>query len=47
MYFDKSEKNNTDQTLKLAAERMQALGIDEVVVALSTGRTAYKAMEIF
>jgi hypothetical protein len=26
---------------------MQALGIDEVVVASSTGQTAYKAMEIF
>ena len=47
MYFEKSGKNNTDQTLKLAAERMQVLGIDEVVVASSTGRTAYKAMEIF
>jgi hypothetical protein len=47
MYFEKPGKDNTDQTLKLAAERMQALGIDEVVVASSTGTTAYKAMEIF
>ena len=37
MYFDKPGKDNTDQTLKLAAERGKELGIDEVVVASSTG----------
>jgi hypothetical protein len=42
MYFEKPGKDNTDQTLKLAAERRQ-----EVVVASSTGRTAYKALELF
>ena len=47
MYFDKPGKDNTDQTLKFAANRGQELGIDEVVVASSTGRTAYKAMELF
>ena len=47
MYFEQSGKYNTDQTLKFAAERMQALGIDEVVAAASAGWTAYKAMEIF
>ena len=47
MYFDKPGKDNTDQTLKLAAERGKDLGIDEAVVASSTGKTAYKAMELF
>ncbi|MBW2584504.1 MAG: hypothetical protein JRE36_13210 [Deltaproteobacteria bacterium] len=47
MYFDKPGKDNTDQTLQLAAKRAKELGIDEVVVATTTGRTAYKAIEIF
>jgi uncharacterized protein len=47
MYFDKPGIENTDNTLKLAAERARELGIEEVVVASSTGRTAYKAREIF
>jgi uncharacterized protein len=47
MYFDKPGKDNTDQTLKLAAERGRELGLTEAVVATSTGQTAYKAMEVF
>ncbi len=47
MYFDKPGKDNTDQTLKLAVTRGKELGLDEVVVASSTGRTAYKAMKLF
>ncbi len=47
MYFDKPGKDNTDQTLKLAAERGRVLALNEVVVASSTGKTAYKAMELF
>ena len=47
MYFDKPGKDNTDQTLEQAAERANELGLDEVVVATSTGSTAYRAMEIF
>jgi hypothetical protein len=47
MYFDKPGKDNTDQTLQLAAERADELGIDEVVVATTTGKTAYKALEVF
>ena len=47
MYFDKPGKDNTDQTLKLAVERGKELGLDEVVVASSTGRTAHQAMELF
>jgi len=47
MYFDKHGKVNTDQTLKLAADRGRNLGLKEAVVASSTGNTAYKAMEVF
>lgn len=47
MYFDKPGKDNTDQVLKLAADRGRELGITEAVVATTTGRTAYKAMEAF
>ena len=47
MYFDKPGKDNTDQALKLAAQRTKALGINEVVVASTTGFTAYRAIEVF
>ena len=47
MYFDKPGKNNTQETLKLAALRAKELEIKEVVVASTTGYTAYKAIEIF
>ncbi|MGB5157018.1 pyruvate kinase alpha/beta domain-containing protein [Desulfobacterium sp. N47] len=47
MYFDKPGKINTDNTLNLAFERGNALGIKEVVVASSKGETAKKALEIF
>lgn len=46
MYFDKPGKENTEQTLKLAFQKGQQLGINEVVVASTTGDTAYKALEI-
>lgn len=46
-YFDAPGRENTRQTLALAYERGKALGIGEVVVASSTGDTAYKTMEIF
>ena len=47
MYFDKPGKDNTQQTLKLAAQRAKELEIKEVVVASSTGYTAHQAVEIF
>ena len=47
MYFEKPGKENTLQTLKRSAERGKELGIEEVVVASTTGFTAYKAIEIF
>ena len=47
MYFDRPGRENTEETLKLAAKRGKDLGISEVVVASSTGETAYKAIEMF
>jgi hypothetical protein len=44
MYFDQPGKENTEQTLKLAADRGRELGLKEAVVASSTGKTAYKAI---
>lgn len=46
MYFDKPGKVNTDQVLNLALARGKELGIEEIVIASSTGDTAYKALEI-
>lgn len=47
MFFEKSGKINTDQTLSLAYVRAKELGINEVVVASTKGETASKALEIF
>ena len=47
MYFDRPGKDNTEETLKLAARRANELGINEVAVASTSGFTAYKAIEIF
>lgn len=46
MYFEKAGRVNTEQTLRLAYERGQALGLNEVVLATTSGDTAYKALEI-
>jgi len=47
MYFERHGKENTAQTLSLAHERAEELGIGEVVVASTKGDTAYKALELF
>jgi hypothetical protein len=47
MYFEQPGKANTEETLKKAFERGTALGLNEVVVASTTGDTAFKAAEIF
>lgn len=47
MYFEKPGQINTDQTLTAACDRGNALGIKEVVVASTTGETAFKAIEVF
>jgi hypothetical protein len=46
-YFKGTGPENTDETLKLAHERAVELGIRDVVVASSHGRTALKAAKIF
>lgn len=47
VYFDNPGVENTDQTLRLAKERAQHLGIQTILVASTTGRTAVKAIEVF
>jgi len=47
MYFDEPGKLNTEETLIRAFERGHQLGLDEVVVASTTGATAYRVLEIF
>ena len=45
MYFDQPGKVNTVQTLKEAARRGQELGLEEIVLATTSGDTAYDALE--
>lgn len=46
-FFEKPGRINTDQTLEIAYNRGKELGLSEIVLASTTGETAYKAMEIF
>jgi hypothetical protein len=47
VYFNEPGPQNTDETLRLAKERANELGIKTIVVASSTGETGVKASEIF
>ncbi len=47
MYFEQPGKVNTRDTLTVAYARARELGIDEVVVASTSGETAFVALEIF
>jgi len=47
LVFAEPGTHNTNATLRIAAERAAALGIDTMVVATSTGRTAVGAAEVF
>jgi hypothetical protein len=47
MYFAASGRQNTENTLNLARKRAGELGINEVVLASSTGDTAMAALEVF
>ena len=47
VYFERSGPENTVETLKLAKERANELGIRDIVVASSHGKTALKAAEFF
>ena len=44
-YFEKPGKANTEETLKLAYEKAQELGISKVVIASTRGETAKLAVE--
>jgi len=46
VYFEKPGKQNTEETLKLAIERCEELGLRYMVVASSTGETAMKAYKM-
>jgi hypothetical protein len=46
-YFDSPGAENTEDTLKLAKDRMEELGITCVVVASTTGDTGVKAAEAY
>ncbi len=45
MLFDQPGKTNTSSTLQAAAERARALGLDEIVLATTSGDTAYRALD--
>jgi len=47
VYFDGRGKGYTEDTLKLAKQRAEELGIRNIVVASYTGYTAVKALEFF
>ena len=47
MYFEKQGKVNTKQTLELAFKRGKELGLNEVVIASTSGDTAFEALAIF
>ena len=45
MYFDQPGKVNTVPTLVEAARRGRELGLEEIVLATTSGRTAFEALE--
>jgi hypothetical protein len=47
VYFEKPGPKNTEETLNLAKERAEELGIRNIVVASTTGETGVKAAEVF
>jgi hypothetical protein len=46
-YFDSVKEDNTEETFKLAKERLINSGISKIVLASTTGATARKAMTFF
>lgn len=46
-YFEKPGAHNTEETLKLAKKRKDELGIEHVVIATTSGRTAVEALKYF
>jgi hypothetical protein len=46
-YFKEPGPKNTDQTLQLAKKRAEQLGIQNIIVASTTGQTGIKATQTF
>ena len=46
MYFGRPGEENTEATLRLAFERAQELGLQELVLATTSGGTAFRALEL-
>jgi hypothetical protein len=47
LYFESSGEINTEETLKISKERADELGIRDLVVASTGGRTGVKVVEFF
>ncbi len=47
VYFDKPGKDNTEETLRIASERADELGINTIIVATTGGDTAVRTTEVF
>ena len=47
VYFERPGNVNTDNVLRIAAQRADELGIKTVVVASNTGKTGVKAVNVF
>jgi hypothetical protein len=47
VYFEERGPQNTEQALRLARERAEALGVRDIVVASYTGDTGVKASQVF
>ena len=47
VYFEKPGRENTEETLRIAKQRADELGVKTVLVASTGGDTAVKAIEVF
>ncbi|MFC1873795.1 pyruvate kinase alpha/beta domain-containing protein [Chloroflexota bacterium] len=46
-YFETAGRANTEETLRIARQRAEELGIQTIVIASSRGNTAVQAVEVF
>ena len=47
IYFEKPGEENTERTLQIAKERAEELGIRQILVASTRGKTGRRAAEVF
>ncbi len=47
VYFDRPGPENLEETLRIARERAEQLGIKTIIVATTVGTTAVRAIEVF